>query len=286
MRKRFSAAKSLVIGLAVSSLTCAGASAEPASQLIVSAEVARACWHTDSFVHVVSSVATTKAGVDGCSPVTTIEVSRSNFYYFGILDHWAIRGRNLAFSETKPAPPYPFNLSGNERRSVVDAEIGASIPALDLFGTRTRAILGLRYADWRYTSTLEDQPGGEGWRFHSVGFGPRIGLNTRVPIGNGFFVEAEAAVASVYAKHTGDQYFGPTTILYKMQNKNQVTNVELSAALGFATSIQGVGLNIAVGYRKEDWNRQLNLDSGDARYRWLKDRDNQGPFIKASFGFF
>jgi hypothetical protein len=157
-----------------------------------------------------------KLGDNGCGGRGSIEVGRTGATVFGVLDHWALRGR-LSQSRDKGSfvdAGDSFDVAFTERRTVLDAEVGAKTP-FGMFGGVSRVTLGLRYASWKgeLSEIVTAGPAiGDSLKttFETSGFGPRIGLRSSIPLGTHWMFESAMGASALFSDSKLDINFNGT----------------------------------------------------------------------------
>jgi hypothetical protein len=249
--------KSIVSGCAVVALAASATSAA-AQNAYVAVEGGLAC----STGKTVIEEPGVKLGDNGCGGRGTIEVGRTGAQLFGILDHWALRGR---LSETKDKSGFVdagtgVDISFRERRTVLDAEVGAKTP-FGMFGGVSRLTVGLRYGVWAgdLNSLAVSGPGvGDTAKvaFESAGFGPRIGLRSSIPLGTHWMYESAMGASALFS--SGKARAFENGVLTDQTSRNgTVYSIDSVSLLSYKLNGTEAGSVISVGIASDYYFNQV-----------------------------
>ncbi len=199
-----------------------------------------------------------KLGDNGCGGRGSIEVGRTGAPLFGILDHWALRGR---LSETKDKltyvdPATTVDATLRERRTVLDAEVGARTP-FGLFGGVSRMTLGLRYAAWNGDMSATSVPGtSEKFTFDTTGFGPRIGMRSSIPLGTHLMYESTMGASALFSRGTGKSFVNGVLVDSGSEN-GTVFSIDSLSLLSYKLNGAETGSVLSVGIASDYYFNQV-----------------------------
>jgi hypothetical protein len=199
-----------------------------------------------------------KLGDNGCGGRGGVEVGRTGAQVYGIFDHWAIRGR-FATTNDK-ADGGTFVISFPERRSTLDAEVGAKTP-FGLFGGVSRVTLGLRYGAWQGKLFATDGIDSVGTTFDTAGFGPRIGMRSSIPLGNNFLFESMLGASALFSTGKGVT-FENGVVTDSVSRRGTVYSIDSMSLLSYQLNGTTAGPVISVGIASDyNFNQVLALDN-------------------------
>jgi hypothetical protein len=214
----------------------------------------------------VEDIGGAELGDDGCGGRGGIEVGRTGAPVFSVFDHWALRGR---FSQTKDKESFVLGASGgdasfDERRTTLDAEIGARTP-FSMFGGVSRVTLGLRFAGWdgdlKATATSGPDAGTVGQiKLETTGFGPRIGFRSSIPLGTHFMYESAMGLSALFSRTKG-QMFENGVLMGDGSGSGTVFSFDSMSLLSYKLNGKDTGPVISIGIASDYYFNQVPTDS-------------------------
>ncbi len=210
----------------------------------------------------VMETADVKIGDNGCGGRGTIEVGRTGAQVYGILDHWALRGR---LSDSKDRGSFVdggagVDVSFRERRTVLDAEVGAKTP-FGMFGGVSRVTFGLRYGAWTgdviAVSTMGDTRKNS---FETSGFGPRIGMRSSIPLGTHWMYESVFGASALFSRGEGNK-FENGVLTDATSSNGTVFSIDSLSLLSYKLNGTETGSVVSIGLASDYYFNQVPGES-------------------------
>jgi hypothetical protein len=235
-----------------------------------------------------------KIGDNGCGAMGRLAIGAQRVPLAFGLDFWRLSVRHATDRDSadRTSDTTYSRIDLRERRLVIDAEAGMPI-AFSLFGSKSRLLAGVRFADYELETTARQADAGvpqESMRRvpEFRGIGPRIGIATQYRLTDTVRIDTESGLAALFGRHRLGilDLSGTGAVMDQrtLSRRGTVINWESNLALTFAPSGHAAnGLEISLGVRSEYWFKQVRYDAVSSDEPGLqRDRNGITPFVRGT----